>query len=66
MSLNDKSDFERLPHRYRLISPDGYAAGTYDTAAEAASAAGGFWPGVGQDDTNSGFGWDIEVVGADQ
>lgn len=50
------------PVRYRLISPDGFPSGTYDTAQEAASAAGGFWPGAGQDETNSGFGWDIQVV----
>lgn len=50
------------PVRYRLISPDGYGVGTFPTATEAASAAAGFWPGVGQDETNSGFGWDIETV----
>lgn len=37
--------------------------GTFDTALEAASAAGGFWPGVGQRDHDNGSeGWDIEAV----
>lgn len=51
------------PVRYRLINPDGHAMGTFDTALEAASAAGGFWPGVGQRDHDNGSeGWDIEAV----
>lgn len=52
--------------RFRLISPDGNPMGTFDTALEAASAAGGLWPGIGQDETRGGAGWDIEVVGAGQ
>lgn len=63
-ALNGNDDFGKRPHpaHYRLISPDGNAAGTFDTAQEAASAAGGFWPGVGQRGENGLDGWDIEVV----
>ena len=49
--------------RYQLISPTAARLGIYDTALEAASAAGGFWPGVCQrSDDNGADGWDIEVV----
>lgn len=49
------------PVRYRLITPSGHGMGTFGTALEAASTAGGFWPGVGQKDDGR-EGWDIEVV----
>lgn len=49
--------------RYQLISPSGRKLGIYNSALEAASAAGGFWPGVAQRDHDNGTeGWDIEAV----
>ena len=50
--------------RFQLISPTGHRLGIYDTALEAASAAGGFWPGVGQKDDDNPEGWDLQVEGA--
>lgn len=55
---------ESGPARFQLISPEGHKLGIYDTALEAASAAGGFWPGVGQRD-GDGPGWDIHVMGVE-
>lgn len=49
---------------FQLISPDGHRLGIYDSALEAASAAGGFWPGVGQSE-DGGPGWDVATVGAE-
>lgn len=56
----------RVPNqkRFQLISPEGHRLGIYDTALEAASAAGGFWPGVGQSE-DGGPGWDIAVMGTE-
>lgn len=62
MALNDKDDFGKRP-RFRLISPLGEPSGTFETAQEAAHAAGTYWPGVEQrEHDNGGAGWDIEVV----
>lgn len=61
--IEENSRVPNHPVRYRLISPDGNPMGTFDTAQEAASAAAGFWPGIGQRDHDNGSaGWDIEVV----
>lgn len=65
--MTDKSSIIQLgsrPVRCRLISPEGHRFGIYDTALEAASAAGGFWPGVGQKDDDR-EGWDIEAIAGD-
>ena len=48
--------------KFQLVSPEGHRLGIYDSALEAASAAGGFWPGVGQRDHDEAPGWDIHVV----
>lgn len=50
--------------RYQLISPKGHRLGIYDTALEAASAAGGFWPDVGQKDDDR-EGWDLKAIASD-
>lgn len=54
----------RVPNRsgYQLISPEGDRLGIYETAREAAIAAEGFWPGVGQIDDDNPNGWDIEAI----
>lgn len=49
------------PVRFRLLDKDDRPVGTFDTALEAASAAGGFWPGMGQRDDDR-EGWDIETI----
>lgn len=56
-------DLENRKVRFRLISPLGDPSGTFDTAQEAAHAAGTYWPGMAQRDHDNGAaGWDIEAV----
>ncbi len=59
--IDMKEEKPKVTNRYQLISPSGARLGIYDSALEAASAAGGFWPGVGQKDDEH-EGWDIEAV----
>lgn len=51
--------------RYVAVSPRGnVSALEFKTAGEAAAYAKECWPDFEQDETRSGKGWDIEVVGA--
>lgn len=62
MALKSKDDFGKRP-RYRLISPDGADAGTFNSVQEAASAAAMHWPGVEQRNHENGRdGWDLEAI----
>ncbi len=61
---NEDSVTGKLPVRFRLLDKDDRPVGTFDTAFEAASAAGGFWPGMGQRDDDR-EGWDIETIRPD-
>lgn len=51
------------PVSYRLIDKDGILVGEYDVAELAAKGAKRLWPDQEQDETRSGKGWDIEIVG---
>ncbi len=53
------------PVRYELVRRDGEISPMkFESAAQAAEAAGLLWPGEEQDEDRTGKGWDIQVVGS--
>ncbi len=56
----------RKPPQFELIGPDGRKYGPYASRMAAVIEADWKWPGIEQDEDETGAGWNIRLVGADR
>lgn len=50
-------------HRYELVGPDGRVHGPFASKAKAIDEAFWKWPGIEQDEDETGAGWNIRLAG---